>query len=110
MAEHSGIDLFNLLTESYKIYPASSVETSREIAIGRIDDAIWGRCYITVRIELSNRQTYMNQVTWSELEMAHLEVASHGLQILEGKLTDLLNKTRVGIEAAMDRTNKEPWT
>ncbi|MNM08190.1 hypothetical protein D3C81_182560 [compost metagenome] len=103
---------FDLLEETYKIYPAGVVECGREVSVSRI--ALPGKLSsiqyrVHIRIELTNRETVQYCQAYSDIQIQCTPEECIG-PILHRDLEWMLRKLEAEINAKTDRTNKEPWT
>lgn len=110
--EVTGFNPFDLLEETYKIYPAGVVECGREVSVSRIAapgnlSSIQYRIHI--RIELTNREIVRYCQTYTDIQIQCTPKEFVG-SALYRDLEWMLRKLEAEINAVMDRTNKEPWT
>lgn len=107
-----GFNPFDILDETYKIYPAGVVESGREVSVSRrqVPGKIAYEVYsLNVRIELTNREVVSYTQTYSEVQMCSMPVAFISPTIYRD-LEWILRKLEAEINVVMARTNKEPWT
>jgi hypothetical protein len=106
------IDPFAILDASYQLYPASTVEMSRDISVGYRPGLDWRaepEYDIRIRLEIANRESLcvMRKYTRLELSMMHDELRN---QMIGRDIAHMFRKLEANVNALMDRTNKEPWT
>lgn len=103
---------FDILDETYKIYPAGAVECGREVSVSRrqIPGKIEHEVYtLHVRIELTNREVVLYNQAYSEVQMHSMPV-DFIMPMIYRDLAWILRKMEAEVNVVMDRTNKEPWT
>lgn len=105
------LQVFDLLEESYKIYPASVVEQSREISVSKRQEK-FGDPYVYtvhVRVELSNRESLHVRHQYMDIQIheLHADIKEH---VLYRDLQVMFSKIEHEVLKMMDRTDKKPWT
>lgn len=110
--EVKGFNPFDILDETYKIYPAGVVESGREVSVskrqvpGKIAHVMY---LLNVRIELANREIVSYTQTYSEVQMNSVP-DEFIMPMIYRDLEWILRKMEAEVNVVMDRTNKEPWT
>lgn len=104
-------DLFELLEETYKFYPASVVEDSREITVSKRSFVAnqSPEYHLQIRIGLTNRDAVYYRQVYTQEHLYQLRTYIR-TEAVQRDFEHMLRKLEAAVNAQLDRTNKEPWT